>query len=196
MLGGLFLFLQSGSANKPDRHGFVVIWACEIPGILSIKGLLTKHSKWGFPSKSVVIYTLYVWFCLIAVCFLKFHRDLLWMHCYLIFILSITVRQCHDSRAMLLASQAQWHREFLHYCCILADGDVFNPRLLPSFPLACFSPDTAFLTPLPGALIKTWTNKGRANLLEPPTLDAHSCLGPGAGFGDFSPWQLCWKLAR
>lgn len=121
----------------------------------------------------------------------------MWMNCYLIFILSITVRECHNSRSILCASQTQSHQEFLHCCCVLADGDIFVHHLLPPFLLACFSPDTAFLTPIQGALIKRGrTNNGTPNLLEPPTLDPHSCLGPGAALRDFSPWQTCWELAR
>ena len=88
-------------------------------------------------------------------------------------------------------------QRFLHYCCILADGDVSDHHLLPPFLLACFSPDTEFLTPVQWALIKTRRmNKGTSNPLEPPPLDTHSCSGPGAALRDFSPWQTRWELAR
>lgn len=86
------------------------------------------------PKKKVGFYISYVWFGFIVGRFLKFLRVMLWIHCYLIFILSITARQCHNSQSVHCASQSQSHKEFLHYC-IPVDGHVFNHHV--SSLLAC-----------------------------------------------------------
>ena len=119
------------------------------------------------------------------------------MNCYFTLTLSITLRQCHNPRSALCASQTQSHKDFLQLCCGLADGDVFDHHLLPPSLPACFSPNTAFLSPVQGAKIKRERmNKGTSNLLEPPTLDAHSCSGLEAAIRDFSPGQSAWELTQ